>query len=160
MNKVLILIAGIFLMTCSQTKKEDKSKTTAPGELPALQLTMLTGEKVRVDSLHGKTVLYFFNPDCDHCQREAKDISEHLDAFQDYKIYFIAAPDSGDMEEFASEYDLSNIPNVFFANAEIPEVVRLMGSIGTPTLYIYGNEGQFVKKFENETDVDEVVKFL
>ncbi|MEJ0054649.1 MAG: hypothetical protein WDN75_02800 [Bacteroidota bacterium] len=92
--------------------------------------------------------------------REAEDIREHLNAFKDYTLYFIAARGSGEIEAFAKTYGLSDVPNVHFAHAGVPEVVKVMGAIGTPSLYIYSDEKRLVKKFENETDVEEIIKFL
>jgi len=160
MNKTLIFIAVFFLIACSRPKKENVSEAVAQSELPVLQITLLEGKAINIDSLSGKTVLFFFSPDCDHCQREAEDIREHLNAFKDYSLYFIAARGSGEIDAFAKKYQLSDISNVHFAHAEVPEVVKAMGAIGTPTLYIYSDDKRLVKKFENETDVEEIIKFL
>ncbi len=160
MNRILILIIALFLTSCSQSKKESISEATLQSELPSLQITVLPGDTINVSSLPGKIVLFFFSPDCDHCQREATDIREHLNAFKNYDLYFIAARGSGEIEAFAKTYGLNDISNVHFAQAEVPDVVRVMGAIGTPTLYIYSDKKRLVKKFENETDVDEIVKFL
>ncbi len=160
MRAIIFLLVGLLVTTCSSSKKESVTELPVANELPALQLTLLNGEKLLVDSLPGSTVLFFFSPDCDHCQREAEDIREHLKAFNDYNIYFIAAHDSGQIEAFSKKYRLSGIPNIVFAHAEVPDVVKVMGSIGTPTLYIYSERKQLVKKFENETDVEEIIKFL
>ncbi|CAN5606257.1 hypothetical protein BH10BAC4_BH10BAC4_10700 [soil metagenome] len=149
-------------LACSQPKKETAEEASIPAinEMPLLQVTLLSGENVRLDTLPGKMVLIFFGPDCDHCQREATDFREHLDSFKNYKVYFIASRDFEEIDKFSKTYGLSGQPNVAFARASIPDVVRVMGAIGTPTLYIYSANRRLVKKFPNETKMEEIIKFL
>lgn len=160
MRNFIIVFLLLFAIACSNKKTESTTEEVVVNEMPALRLERMTGEKIRVDSLSGKTILVFFSPDCDHCQREADDIYQHLSAFREYSIYFIAARDNKEITDFASTYHLNDQPNVIFARADLPEVLNVMGSMGTPTLFIYSKEKRLVKKFENETPVEEIIKFL
>ncbi len=122
---------------------------------------MLSGEVLTTNTLKGKTILFFYSPDCDHCQREAKDIGENIRAFNEYAIYLICSPRSNELiAAFQKEFGLENQPNLHFGQAEVANVVGEMGSIGTPSLFIYSEEGRFVKRIDNETPVEEIIKFL
>lgn len=160
MKKFFILVAVVLATACSQTKKEKVSEATGVSELPPLMMTLLNGEKIMVSSLPGNTILVFFSPDCDHCQREAQAIQGQLDAFKKYTLYFIAGSLPADIQLFAETYHLDGYPNVQFARAEIPDVIRVFGPMSTPSFFIYSSEKRLVKKFDGETKVEEILKFL
>ena len=160
MKKAFIFFAVLFVTACSQLKRENATATAGANELPPLMVTMITGEKVMVSSLPGNTILIFFSPDCDHCQREAEAIQLQLNAFKNYTLYFIAAGLPEDIKLFAQKYHLAGYPNVLFARVEIPDVIRVIGPMSTPSFFIYSREKRLVKKFDGETKVEEIVKFL
>ncbi len=157
--KALILLTAALLLSCSRPGKEAVSDD-APGALPAFMITLTTGEQLMSNTLSGNLILIFYNPECDHCEREAEDIRKNLGLFENYSLYFIAASPLDVISEFARKYDLVGHSNVKFARAEIPDVMREMGPLGTPSLFIYSKEKQLVKKFDGETPVEEIAKFL
>jgi len=162
--RIAYLLIAVLIFSCSPSKKENEKEIGAKAEvktIPSITLTLISGDSLNTNTLKGKNILFFYSPDCDHCQREAKDISDHFDSFKDYSLYFICSPrPTGMITAFRKEYKLEGKRNIFFAQAEIPEVVREMGSIGTPCLFIYSEEGLLVKRVENETSAEEIIKFL
>jgi peroxiredoxin len=155
-NSLLILFALFFLTAACQTKP----KEAAVNELPDLTITLLDGKKVVSRELSGKNIFIVFFPDCDHCQREAKAIQERIDAFKKYTLYFVATTPQEQIQKFATEYKLNAISNVKFGKIENEMVYRNFGGISTPSLYIYSNEKKLIKKFNGETNVEEIIKFL
>jgi thiol-disulfide isomerase/thioredoxin len=133
---------------------------TTTNELPQLPFTQLDGAKVEANNLKGKTVLVMFQPDCDHCQREARQIQQNLDAFDDYAVYFVSDADLPQLETFAKEYNLAGEPNVHFAQASINDILRSLGPIEAPSLFVYSEEGRLVKSFIGETPIEEILKVL
>lgn len=159
MKEVFIFCCLAFLITTCSRPKNDCEGAQAK-QLPALMLTKINGDSVLTSSLEGPVVLVFFSPDCDHCQREAADIRLHISAFKDYSLYFISPSPAEEIKEFATTYGLMGHPNIEFARADVTEVVRLMGKVSTPTLCIYSKEKQLVKRFDGETEMEEIAKFL
>jgi peroxiredoxin len=134
--------------------------TTTANELPQLPFTQLDGAKVVAKNLRGKTVLVMFQPDCDHCQREARQIQEHLHAFDDYAVYFVSDASLPQLETFAKEYKLAGEPNVHFAQASINDILSSLGPIEAPSLFVYSEDGRLVKSFIGETPIEEILKVL
>lgn len=132
----------------------------APPRLPDLPLTTTQGTQTNARTVEGKVVLVLFQPDCDHCQREAEAIREHLDAFQEYTLYFVTYAEMADIKQFAQDYQLDDQSNIFFAFAEVQPIVDTFGSVPTPSLYIYSDEQQLVKAFEGETAIENVLEYL
>jgi peroxiredoxin len=154
----LLLLAG-----CSGDKKAlpaDAETNAAAKGLPNFTMTTLDGVDIRANSLEGKNILIFYNPDCDHCQRQAQAIRGRIKDFSDWSIYFIAASGETQSRKFASTYDLHEQKNIVFATAGIPEVVREMGSIGTPSIFVYSQEGKLIKQFDGETPVGDILAIL
>lgn len=160
MKSVVIFWSMLLVTACSTPKKESPAGSNDINELPAIPLTMISGERLMANSLAGKTILIFYIPDCDHCQREAEAIRSQLDVFKNYTLYFITASGTEEIKRFAETYRLNGLPNVFFARTEVTDVIREMGPIGTPSLYIYSREKRLIKKFDGETKVAEIEAVL
>ena len=156
-----LFLIGVFVLACSSQKKETPTESSTSKGLPNITLKMLSGEIVMTNSLKGKTILLFYSPDCDHCQREAKDIGENIQAFKEYAIYLICSPRPNELiTAFRTEFGLENQSNLHFGQADVDNVIGEMGSIGTPSLFIYSEEGKLVKRIDNETPSAEIIKFL
>ncbi len=158
---ILTAITAICLWNCDQTsKKLAENPNQEINELPYLDYKTLSGESSSTRNLPGASILILFNTDCDHCQREAKEIAEKSEAFKNYELLFIAADSVHHIENFAKTYNLTNKPNIKFGQAEFQDVFVNFGSIPTPAIYVYSRERKFVKSFLGETPVEEVIKYL
>jgi peroxiredoxin len=132
----------------------------APNDLPNnMLLTGQDGSQFMAKSLQGKVILFFFQPDCDHCQREAAQISEHLPAFRDYSLYFISTAPMPQITQFAKEYRLSGT-NVHFAQTRLENILSALGPIQAPSMFVYSQEGRLVQKFDGETDINLILRSI
>ena len=173
-----IFLSGMFISGCNSNKSSlpennqpetesssaANSQPTAPAvaatDLPNLPLTKLDGTQLKADTLSGKTVLFFFQPDCDHCQRETVQIRENLSAFRDYKVYFITNYPQTDLTKFAQEYKLAFEPNFVFAQASIGDILNTVGPMESPSLFIYSETGKLIKSFKGETPIEQILPAL
>lgn len=159
----IILIIGFKFIGCTKISTETKKETIEPtqkiNDLPSMNLTTTDGIQVNTQTLKGKSILILFQPDCDHCQREAKEIREHIDAFKDYTVYFISADQMPAIEKFAKEYDLLNQTNFSFGMTTVDNVLNNFGPIPAPSLYIYSDQS-LVQKFNGEVSIDKILQAL
>ena len=156
-----IIVIGVVLALAACEKKKQPEQAMPPvNELPAMLLTQKDGSIVDAKNLEGKIVLIFFHPDCDHCQREAKEIEEHKDDFIGYKIYFISSDPMPQLVKFEEDYHLGNLPNVTFATTRVEFIMGNYGPIAAPSLFIYSAERRLVKKFIGETKIDQITAAL
>lgn len=130
----------------------------AQAPAPDLPITLLDGAKTNANRLKGNIVLIMFQPDCDHCQREAEQISAHLQAFTKYTMYFVSSASAAEISKFAKEYKLQK-PGILFGRAEGNHVVKAFGPIEAPSLYIYV-DGKEVQSFNGEVAIEVVIKYL
>lgn len=145
------------------TTEATPTATTAavvPSQLPMMSLTRLDGSRLMAKDLKGKTVLVLFQPDCDHCQREAVQIRENLEAFEDYTIYFVSDAALPQLDQFAQAYDLAGKNNVHFAQASVNDIIHTLGPVEAPSVFVYSEEGRLVDSFIGETPIEEITSSL
>jgi len=165
LSKLGILIVVGILTSCSKpAQQETKEKTQEPtvqaeNQLPAMHLTMLNGATVDTKTLIGKVILVLFQTDCDHCQREAKEIRDNIVSFRDYTIYFITADQMPAIEKFGKDYDLLNHSNISFGMTSVNDVLTNFGSIPTPSVYVYMDR-QLKHKFNGEVSINKILEIL
>jgi peroxiredoxin len=138
----------------------DCSPKPARNELPPVTLIGPDGKHFSAQSLPGNTILVFFGAGCDHCQREATEIHDHLKEFEGYTLYFISMDPFPVMDKFAQDFGISNQPNIRFLQADGSTVASALGYIQTPTIIAYDSERKLIKRFDGETKVEAILKAL
>lgn len=168
MKKTLIVIGlviavatGLFYFWRTPEKKE-VAKLVPPivNEFPSMTFIMTDGSFRSAKDLPDSSILFLYFPDCDHCQRQATEISKNLKAFKKYSIWFISTATYQDIEKFASAYKLIGYSNFHFVRTETQDVVNNFGAIPTPSWYIFSDNKKFVKAFNGETKIEEIIKVL
>lgn len=122
-------------------------------------ITTIDESQVDIHTLKEKIILILFQPDCDHCQREAKEIRENLNAFKNYNLYFISADQMANVKKFGEDYDLLGQPNVHFALTTVDNVIKNFGSIPAPSVYIYTDQ-KLVQKFNGEVTIEKILQAI
>lgn len=156
---------GFFSLQCTTKNQSDSTGHTAQqappttNDLPALAVRITDGQAISLREVTGKVVLIFFNPDCDHCQREAEQIKNRKQLFYEYQVYFISTETVEALNGFAKKYELMD-DNFLFAQADAAAVFESVGNLpSVPAIFIYDNK-RFVKRFDGETSLDVIQQFL
>ena len=158
---ISFLFAIISFSCSSPSSKTPVEPPPVPprNALPQMIITSLDESKIDVHALKENTILILFQPDCDHCQREAKEIRENLDSFKNYSLYFISADQRAAVEKFGKDYDLIGHTNVYFALTTVDDVLKNFGAIPAPSVYIYGDQ-KLVQKFNGEVTIDRILQAI
>jgi peroxiredoxin len=153
----VVLAFGIYYVTFSSNPTTPASPPA--NDLPFLTITKLDGSNISLYEVTGNAVLIFFRPDCDHCQNEGQQIGERKQVLRDYQVYFIAADSMKNIAKFASDYDLLE-NNFHFGQADNYQVYKTVGNMPSiPAIFIY-HDKKLVKRFDGETKLEEIMKFL
>ena len=154
----LVLPLGCSTPASKETEKEGPIAQSR-NDLP--EMTVITSAHSNIDlhTLKGNTILVLFQPDCDHCQREALEIRKHLDKSDQYVIYFISAAEMNSIEAFGKSYDLLGHSNVNFGSTTVENVLRSFGPIPAPSVYIYTDQ-KLRKKFNGETNIESILQAI
>lgn len=162
----LLLLAAMFygFVSCAvKEKKEPPEKIIEKqqNDLPRMTIHALDGTTLYVNKLVGKKqILVLFQPDCDHCQNEVKEIKKNVSAFRSYQVYFISAASSADVKKFSNDYNLSTEENFHFATVDVQSILDTYGQILAPSIYIYSDKGKLVSHFNGETNIETVLKSI
>ena len=159
-----LIAASALMLQCAKTTDSGNAVgvevASAVNELPEMNLVTVDKQIIHAHELTGKNILIFYRPECDHCQREAAAISENLDAFSEYQIYFVGTDGHEASQTFAKDYALVGKSNVHFVQTSVNEILDRLGPISTPSLYIYSEERRLVRHLDGETAIEEILRYL
>lgn len=174
MNRLfhLVLLLCVGLTACgnkdtsapsaeqSKVKPEAEQIRSPTTEVPDLPLTLRDGTRKSASELSGNVALILFQPDCDHCQREAEDIRRNIDGFKDFELYLISSAPLEEVIQFARQYDLEGQKQVHLATTTVPDILRSFGPIDAPSIYLYGQDGKLIQSFNGEVAIEVVLKYI
>jgi thiol-disulfide isomerase/thioredoxin len=163
--KGIPLVCFLILLITGCSPKKEKVSEPVPvkktiSEYPAVILIKEDGHRFMAADLPAKSIMIFFSPTCDHCQRQAEQIQKNLKGFQGYNLYFISLDTYPLIHQFAKDYKIDSEPNIHFLQADANSVTVSLGYIRTPTILIFNQDRKLVKRFNNITDVNYLFKFL
>ncbi len=158
----MIVIVAAIAAGCAKEKPKEVVLNAVPtvnNEMPALNVALTDSSKVFLKDLTGKVFLIFFNPDCDHCQREAELLAKNKNVLDGYEVYFVTPDQMPAIVKFANDYKLLE-PNIHFGQAKIPEVIKAVGPINqVPTFFIYKDQ-KLVARNEGELTLEKIEALL
>jgi thiol-disulfide isomerase/thioredoxin len=148
-------------MACVQcsNKKIEEAPSSLSNDLPMLTVVKSDGSKLDLRTVAGKSILIFFNPECDHCQRVAEQIKLRKPMFSRHQVYFISTESAPALQKFAQQFELLD-SNFQFVQADPDDVFPAVGNLpSVPAIFIYDNQ-KFVRRFDGETSLDVIQSFL
>ncbi len=129
---------------------------TEGSKAPAFDMAAAGGDRVSLDSLKGRTVVLYFYPKADTpgCTNEARDFSEHIDAFAaaGATVIGVSRDPVKKLDRFKAKYDLKFI----LASDEPEDVTEAFGVWVQKKLY--GREYMGVERATFLIDGDGVVR--
>lgn len=170
MNKKILIAAlltsvvGVFMWLILQSyqtlqhKKEIENKIQ---HLPKISLTGLDSTTITLTSKNQPTVIFYFDPHCEHCQQEAKELKKQAQAFQDAQLLWLSTERLWLLREFEKEYELQKgLSSLTIVQISPQDADKQFGFRTVPTILIYDSKGNLVKKYVGETKIDAIVKYI
>ena len=113
------------------------------------------------DSLaHVPAVLVFFDPDCDHCQREADELSKKATTLAPAQVLLLSSAPLPALSTFAKVHKLTNVPDLRVAHIDRQVAYDTFGFASVPDVLIYHADGSLAKRFKGETSVEAIRRQL
>jgi thiol-disulfide isomerase/thioredoxin len=104
-------------------------------------------------------VIFFFDPDCEHCQSEAQVVKKNAEAFAGVQLLWVSMAQFYRLRAFEHKYGLEKtIPNLRIAQISPQEADQQFGFRTVPTILIYNAEHQLTKQYVGETKVEAILK--
>ena len=157
-KKGIIVLLGLSLLaflgwmgvSSMNTLTEKKAKEKASENLQS----MFKSLNIEVEAKEGKTLLMYFNSECDHCKWEVKQLSENINQFSGVNIALVSLEEADNTRQFLAKHSLEQ----YFIQTR-PEDIMATFSGGVPQLFIYeGNE--LKKKFKGEVKMNVLLEAI
>jgi thiol-disulfide isomerase/thioredoxin len=161
LKKILLLFLGLLfialLIGIARSVPARPEDGMAAETFPAALLTQHTSWQA--PGTAESRVLIFYNPDCEHCQYEAKTLSTHPD-FQEMAVVWLSGAPPAENGAFQERY-ASEAPDAFqFLDDPQYAVANALGIRTFPTILIYGAEGALLKRYEGETKPEAILRWM
>jgi thiol-disulfide isomerase/thioredoxin len=92
-------------------------------------------------------LLVYFNPDCDHCKDEAKQLMEHKDDFKKLYIVFISTAALPSIKEFAETYNIQG-KNIIIGRDEAYKLPPFYSIRFSPFVVLYNKDKNIENVYE------------
>jgi len=158
MKTIAIYIIAISLLSCKSHLAEKKSPIV--GHIPAFKL--ISGDSTRflnsADLPSGHpTLLMYFSPSCDHCQRQVKSILSHLQQISDVQIYLVTDDSFKEIKAFSEELRLDTAENIMVTKDLSYSFFAAYKPTDVPYIAIYDAKKQLKKIYSGETEIDFII---
>jgi len=160
MRRVFLLFLYFFFTTLScKTIKEPTVK--AVNKIPYFTFTTLEHKRFTQDSFDKKRtkLLFYFNSECDHCEKQGKRLSKKIDLFNNLELTFISFEEIDAIKKYRDKFNF-NRKNITFIQDSRLTFSNKFGVKTFPSILIYSKEGKLIKKFEGETKIKDITPFI
>ena len=120
--------------------------------------TFIIGEKTT--SLDKYSIVFFFNPGCEHCEYEGEVLSTNSGSLKGKEILMISLSPRDSIKAYAKRHRLEGITNIHFATDSLAKATILFGVQSIPTTFIYGSDGKLRKRFNGEVSIRALLREL
>jgi peroxiredoxin len=151
-------LSGFFLFAKVQKTQEKKEIYHS---IPHFQLPDINGNIITDKDLpkYGNVLFLFFNPDCELCREEMRQIKTHQAAFSQGQIVFFSPLTIENIRYFLQETGFEPAPNMLFLSDEKEILTDAMEVRTSPAVYIYRNR-LLIKRFEGIVKIETLIGYL
>ncbi|HBF88496.1 MAG TPA: hypothetical protein DDX39_07635 [Bacteroidales bacterium] len=142
----------------------DVKKRIITGQIaPDLKLKTINDEPLNLYGINSKmTILYFWNPDCGHCQIVTPELHTVYEKYKEKGIIVFAVFTEGNKEEwnkYIHEKGISDWINVYDPDytSKFKEVYDIMG---TPIMFVLDENKRIIAKKINPSALEKIINFF
>lgn len=106
------------------------------------------------------SILIYFDPDCEHCQRETKSILQNIGQFKTTNLYWIT---NGDIEEtinFSKHFHLDTVPNAVISRDCNFSFYGVFLPPTVPFIAVYDKKKKLSRIYNSETDLQAILNVI
>ena len=159
-GKILLLNALIMILSTIvvNTANAQYLRNGKIEKLPSFTYQTLNGTKFSEQDLKAdqRLMIVYFNPLCEVCQKEVKEIISNIEYFKDIQIVMISPNKKEEIDEFVNNFKLNNFQQVTILHDEEDLFYKQFHAIGYPSLYMYDTNKQLLEHFDSHADIREI----
>jgi len=163
MKKLFSLLFVIVTGLCASSQSDSVSQP------PYLRFPTVPPLKIlKVDSLtyftkdnlkkNRPSLIIIFNPGCEHCQHETKEITANIDKFRNIQIV-MTTPESFDkMRDFYKEYKLKDFPTITIGRDEHFTLPSFYYIHNLPFMAFYDKKQKLISVHEGSFPIEKILE--
>ena len=145
----------IYLFVGFQKKKEEVKVLE---NIPTFSVKDINGNDVTQNNLPiGNKVLVYFNPECEYCQAEMKELSLVNEKHKNIQWIMFTDKPLKEIRKFAEIYQLDKTENIKWCNDPKSEVYMKFGMSGIPYFLGYNEENKLVHRSTGAIKIEKVL---
>jgi thioredoxin-related protein len=163
MKKSVFTLLGIFMVFSALAQSDTSLPYVKNPTIPAFNIIKLpdsTGFTNNDLQKKKPLILFFFNPDCEHCQDATKNMKAKIDRLKGAQIVMISMLDYKIVEKFYTTYEIAEYPTITMAWASTGFFLSFYKIHSIPAIYVYDKKGNFIKNFKGSMPVEEIADLL
>jgi thiol-disulfide isomerase/thioredoxin len=160
--KALILSFALMLILNTGHAQDSTAATFKNIQhLPAFKIyratdsTLFTSDQLKKSQ---PVVLMFFSPDCDHCQKETKELMAYKEELKNLQIVMASPAAFKDINAFYKDYNIASMTNIIMGQ-DANYVLGMKYQIRTyPSIFVYDSSGILAKAFVGNISVPAILE--
>ncbi len=132
-------------------------------KMPPFTITTLpdSGKFTNKDLVKTKpTLIIFFSPDCEHCQKETQHLTDSIGLLKGAKILMVSAMEHSYNKIFYQDYKIAKYPSIILGREPTMQLGAYFKVHTLPTAYLYNKKGEYLKVYKGSIPVSEMAKNL
>lgn len=105
-------------------------------------------------------MLFYFSPDCEHCQKETVDILAHIKEFDGLRMYFITSDDFSRLKVYDDYYKMYNYPQITLGRDFRNSFAKTYDVLTPPYSVIYDKGKRIQAVFAGEATAKEMIAHI
>lgn len=157
LGALVFMSAKVYFKNQQNTATKLAKQTLPPFEFYTLDSVAVSGTTIG----QGRNVCFvYFDPDCEYCEHEAKEITRHIREFGDTQILMVSASTPEKIEAFAQEFELDNHQAIQVLWDKEHLFYKWFGKAVAPSVFIYNRQQQLGKEYFGATKIEAIIKYL
>lgn len=162
---ILLLVVGLGFLCyfgLRTVQKVSKNTVEQTATIPYFVVEDSNGKVFSKQGLQQNILSIFiaFHPECEHCQYEAKSIVEKQMQLKNTQIVLFTSANDSLIRAFSKTYGLDSLKNVHVLTDSKNEMWTLFDVKTIPTIFIYNAQNQLIKRFNGETKIETILKYI
>lgn len=160
--KPLVLLCAFAVMAISTWAQADPAAATLKNiqHVPTFKIftapdsTEYTSESIKQNK---PFVLMFFSPDCDHCQKEAKELLAYREELKHLPILMVSPAPFKEIKTFYQDYNIASMTNITMGQ-DLNYALGLKYQPRIyPSIFVYDSRGILAKVFAGNIGVPAIL---
>jgi thiol-disulfide isomerase/thioredoxin len=159
-NIFLLSLFCFFVLLSNAQQGTDAATLNNIQHLPAFTIYKVPDSSAFTNDQLKKNkpvVLMFFSPDCEHCQKETKELLAYKQELKDLQIIMASPAALSEIKSFYQDYNIASMGNVIMGKDQQYALGRKYQLRTYPSVFVYDASGTLAKAFIGNVSVPSIL---